>query len=486
MLGQWQNGAVPGTAAQTIESRITFTEFTDDQRQRLRDIAPVVDRALSPALDRFYARISQVPETRAFFADQGHMDHAKSAQANHWRVITEGKLDQNYFDRAQKIGRVHARIGLEPRWYIGGYALVAERLIEEVIQARRFSSKKRLAAEVNALVKAILLDVEIAVSVYQTTADEEIMSKVGVGLAALSDGDVSHRVEGVQHRFARLQEDFNRAMESLEQSISGFRQGAVSVSNGAQEIAAASSDLGARTERQASALVESAGAMREITRAIGETANSATEASQVAQEARRETDEGREQIARAVQSMDDIGKSSSEINRIVDLIEGIAFQTNLLALNAGVEAARAGDAGKGFAVVATEVRMLAQRTAAAALEIKELITARSETVDRGVEMVSDADRRFTGIAERVNQIAGLVSEISTSMAQRATGLQAVNTALGEMDHMTQQNAAMVEQASASARSLAEESSMLNSLAARFRSKDQNVSRGDRGAIRRVA
>ena len=357
--------------------------------------------------------------------------------------------------------------------------------------SRRLTSRSRIAAEVNALVKAILLDVEIGVSVYQTTADEEIMSKIGVGLAALSEGDVTHRVEGVQHRFARMQDDFNRAMDSLEHSISGFRQGAISVSEGAQDIAAASNDLGIRTERQAASLVESASAMREITQAIAETAHSATEAHKVAQEARQETDEGREQVARAVQSMDDIGKSSTEINRIVDLIEGIAFQTNLLALNAGVEAARAGDAGKGFAVVATEVRMLAQRTSEAAAEIKQLITTRTEAIDRGIVIVNETDRRFSGIAERVSQIASMVELIADSMEKRSSGLQSVNQALGEMDQMTQANAAMVEQASASARGLADESGRLNALAARFRSSDQagmpgNPIHGQRVPVRRAA
>ncbi|MEO0062469.1 MAG: hypothetical protein RLZZ08_1029 [Pseudomonadota bacterium] len=455
-------------AAEQIRSRLEFYEFDAAEREELKGLAPAVAKVIGPALDHFYARVARTPETARFFADKPHMDRAKGAQAAHWDVITQGRLDETYYLRSQRIGQVHARIGLDPRWYVGGYAMVAQRLIEEVITTSRLTSRRKLARQVNALVKAVLLDMEIAISVYQHTTGEEIIDKVGAGLTHLAQGDLSYRVSGVNPRYVRLQEDFNAAVATLETSISGVTSAAQTVRDGAQEIAVASNDLGLRTERQASTLEEAAAAMREITTAIQGTTRDASEADRNAETARTQAAEGREVIGSAVQAMEEIGKSSHEINRIVDLIEGIAFQTNLLALNAGIEAARAGEAGRGFAVVATEVRVLAQRTTDAANEIKTLITDRSEEIERGVDLVGQAGTAFDRLVDQVGSIGRAIADMARTMGERSGGLHAVNAAIGDMDMMTQQNAAMVEEASAAAQSLAGESSRMAGLVDSFK------------------
>jgi methyl-accepting chemotaxis protein len=254
------------------------------------------------------------------------------------------------------------------------------------------------------------------------------------------------------------------------------------VLNGANEIHSASNDLSNRNEQQAATLEETAAAMNQVTEGVRESARSAHDVQKSITEAHEEATEGGIVVSRAVEAMAAIERSAQEINQIIGVIDGIAFQTNLLALNAGVEAARAGDAGKGFAVVANEVRALAQRSADAAKEIKALITTSSEQVAGGVMLVRETGTLLGKIVQRVGDITGQVGEIASNANIQADGLEMVNTAVGEMDRVTQQNAAMVEQATAAARSLADEARELNTVVSRF----QAGSSGHSSAVSRGA
>jgi methyl-accepting chemotaxis protein len=250
--------------------------------------------------------------------------------------------------------------------------------------------------------------------------------------------------------------------------MSAVVEAASGINNGASDIRQASDDLSQRTEQQAASLEQTAAAMDEITSTVRETAAGASRANAVVGEARHEAEHSGEVVRRAVDAMGGIERSSAEISEIISVIDGIAFQTNLLALNAGVEAARAGDAGRGFAVVASEVRALAQRSAEAAKDVKTRILASSEQVDAGVELVSETGKALDRIIARIGEISTLVASIASSAEHQATGLQQVNTAVSEMDGVTQQNAAMVEQATAAARSLSSEADALARNVARFK------------------
>ena len=269
----------------------------------------------------------------------------------------------------------------------------------------------------------------------------------------------------------KLKHDFNHAMDSVSATLAAVSTSAQGITNGAADIREASDDLSHRTEQQAASLEETAAAMHEITETVRETAENAKRANQAVTETRTDADQSTEVVRKAVEAMHGIERSSHEISEIIAVIDGIAFQTNLLALNAGVEAARAGDAGKGFAVVASEVRALAQRSADAAKDVKERITASSQQVDTGVQLVAQAGNALTRITGRIGEINALVSDIASAAAQQATGLQQVNTAVAEMDGVTQQNAAMVEQATAAARSLSEETGNMTREVSRFRLVD---------------
>ena len=307
-------------------------------------------------------------------------------------------------------------------------------------------------------------------AVAQSSAQSaEVVEVLGNGLSRLADGDLAYRITThVPKDYERLRKDFNRAMESMAETMSSVTRTSRAIEAGANEIRSATNDLSQRTEQQAASLAESATAMNEITGMVKETAHSASQVTSAISDAHREASEGGKVVDKAVTAMGAIEKSSQEISQIITVIDGIAFQTNLLALNAGVEAARAGDAGKGFAVVANEVRALAQRSAEAARDIKDLITTSADQVGEGVSLVGEAGTMLGRIVNRVGEISALISSISESTETQAAGLQQVNSSVSDMDQMTQQNAAMVEQSTAAARSLATEAEDLNQLITRFK------------------
>jgi methyl-accepting chemotaxis protein len=268
--------------------------------------------------------------------------------------------------------------------------------------------------------------------------------------------------------YEKLRVDFNAAMDTLQKTMSVIVDNAGGIRNGTGEISKASDDLSRRTERQAASLEETAAAMDEITATVRTTAENARRASAAAGAARQEATQSGEVVREAIQAMGDIETSARQITNIIGVIDEIAFQTNLLALNAGVEAARAGDAGRGFAVVATEVRALAQRSASAAKEIKALISASTQQVDLGVGLVGRTGGALERIIEQVAGLNDLVSDIANAAQEQASGAQQVNVAIGEMDKVTQQNAALVEESSAASVNLAHEASSLSDLVRRFR------------------
>ncbi len=294
------------------------------------------------------------------------------------------------------------------------------------------------------------------------------VNEIGDGLSQLADNNLQYRLErAFAPEFEKLRVDFNLSLERLEAAMIGVSQSADAIQSGTQEISTASDDLSRRTEQQAASLEETAAALDEITATVRRSADGAKQASETASGAKADVVTSGEVMAAAVAAMSEIEQSSAQITQIIGVIDEIAFQTNLLALNAGVEAARAGDAGRGFAVVAQEVRALAQRSAEAAKEIKTLIASSSEQVKRGVKLVGDTGQALEGISAKVTAIDALIAEMSQSTHEQATGLGQVNTAINQMDQVTQQNAAMVEEATAAAAGLMGEADQMATLMRQF-------------------
>ncbi len=310
-----------------------------------------------------------------------------------------------------------------------------------------------------------------------------VVDELSHALDALAAGDMTYRIATpLAPEYESLRSGFNHSIDGLSAIMTSVSDTASSVHSGASEIRAASDDLALRTEQQAASLEETAAAMDQVTSMVRNTARSAADVNRSIDEAHREATEGGAVVKKAVGAMGAIEKSAQEITQIINVIDGIAFQTNLLALNAGVEAARAGDAGKGFAVVANEVRALAQRSADAAKDIKALINASTAGVADGVVLVRRTGDMLARIVDQVGGISTQINEISSAAKSQAARVEVVSTSVGEMDMMTQQNAGMVEQSAAAARSLATEATGLADLVSQFRTGDI----ADQAPVRAIA
>ena len=295
-----------------------------------------------------------------------------------------------------------------------------------------------------------------------------VVSALADGLDNLAKGRLTGRInDAFAAEYEKLRADFNAAMGTLQTTMTVLAGNAQAIRSGTGEISTAADDLSRRTEQQAASLEETAAALDEITATVRRTAESANHARGVVGTAKTDAERSRRVVLNAIEAMGGIETSAREISQIIGVIDEIAFQTNLLALNAGVEAARAGDAGRGFAVVASEVRALAQRSAEAAKEIKALISTSGLQVAQGVTCVGQTGDALASIAAQVAQIDVIVCEIAASAQEQATGLAQVNTAINQMDQVTQQNAAMVEESTAASQALAGETEELARLIDRF-------------------
>jgi methyl-accepting chemotaxis protein len=264
---------------------------------------------------------------------------------------------------------------------------------------------------------------------------------------------------------------FNHFIERIGTVLWTVRRSSDSVSVAARQIAAGNTDLSSRTEQQAASLEETAASMEELTSAVQHTADSARQASVLTGSASALARKGHEVVSRVVDTMHEIDRSSDKISEITSLIEGIAFQTNILALNAAVEAARAGEQGRGFAVVAAEVRNLAQRSASAAKEIKDLIAASVQAIHDGSSLANQAGETISEVTVAVGHVAGVITEIAAASEQQSQGIKQISNAITQMDQVTQQNAALVEEAAAAAKSLEDQGRQLDLAVRAFHFKD---------------
>lgn len=466
------------SALSELQTRLDFIGLDPEAIKRLQLIQAQVDKHLPLALDKFYDKIATVPEVMKFFSGREQMGRAQSRQIGHWKTIASGKFDADYLAASHKVGLRHAQIGLEPRWYIGGYGVIVETLISGVIHdymTAELKSMRKLkhdtvleridvmSAAVVEIMRALLIDIDIAVSTYfdmltrqAREAEERNAERIhravqltGDVLKAYSNGDLTVRItEEFDEEFQQIKDDTNAVGDKLSQIVAQLRQTSGSLKTATSEILSGANDLSDRTTKQAATIEQTSAAMDQLAQDVIQSAEHAEQASVKAQAASRTAEDGGRVMLETTAAMERITTSSAKVSDIIGMIDNIAFQTNLLALNASVEAARAGEAGKGFAVVAIEVRRLAQSAAQASQEVKNLVQQSGAEVETGSKLVADASAKLVTLLDAVKENAQLLETIAAGSRTQASSIEEINVAMRQMDEMTQQNAALVEETNA--------------------------------------
>lgn len=361
----------------------------------------------------------------------------------------------------------------------------AIRLLEEATDLIVQANEKRVEAAQEYVTKLLLVSfvlmgvaaaVAVAVGIWLARAINRPVVAVSNALQAVAKGDLIVSIpKGGNDELGDLLRTLAAMQDALRRIMGQVRDAANSVSLASAEIASGNQNLSARTEQTASSLEQTAASIEELTSTVRNTADAARQANQLATSATEVAARGGAVVQQVVSTMQEIHASSQRIGDIIGTIDGIAFQTNILALNAAVEAARAGEAGRGFAVVAGEVRQLAQRSSQAAKEIKDLIGASVGRVDAGTKLVADAGQTMSEIVASIRRVSDIVGEIAAAAKEQSEGIDQVNSAVGQLDQMTQQNAALVEQTAAAAQSLKDQAQRLTQAIGVFRLDEARVS-----------
>lgn len=471
-----------------LESRRQFMGLTDADCSTIRSIKTIIDSELPQALDRFYAQVRHTPETRDFFSSETHIEHAKEAQQEHWKNISSASFGREYAQNVGRIGSIHARIGLEPRWYIGGYAIVLDHLIHAIVANafpkggffdKKQTTSQKLGDQISSLFKAVLFEMDLTISVYLAEAEksramvrDEAIAKEQIFVAE-SFGSVIQDIaeqnlartmgSDVPEPYLPLRDNLNAAIDSLRTTLMVASDTAYNIDVATQEISDASGELAQRTERQAASVEKTAAAIEQITATVSSTASRVSEANNFVDNCLDSIQHFGGMIDRANEAMAEIERSTEAINKITDIMDAVAIQTNILALNTAVEAARAAGAGNGFKVLAEQIRELANRAGSASKDVRGLAGTSKVQVGQGVSIMREAGHDMKIIIAGIVEIRAHLKAIEEAAREQAAALQSVNGAVATIDEGTRQNAAMAERTSAASEGMVQEAGQLRVL-----------------------
>ncbi len=460
-----------GSQAGSLRDRLRFAGLDEAQCDLLRQNRHVLSQPLKSALRDLFQRLQTSPDAARVFTSERQYDRLHDLLSSHWDVLTDARFDALYAERVKVLSDSESRMGLDPRWHVAGHAVVLEHLLTAAIGEATGSgllpSSRRRQREVTdlvgALVRLVMVDVEIAVSLrfnelrlkhhrdlaaqreHDRAEFESIFRPVVESLAA---GDLTTRTPSdVPEAYADLAGRMNDALEQLQTAFLSSEEKLAFAREATGRMAETALSYAGRAQDQSGALDETSRALHELTSSVRESVGQTKRAEATVAATRTSVEASGQVVGQAISAMADIEASAEQIGHIIGAIDEIAFQTNLLALNAGIEAARAGDSGRGFAVVAQEVRALAQRSADAAREIKTLVATTKNQVEAGVDMVAKTQGAIADIVLQVGDISGTVSDIAARTDRQASELAGIAGTVAGLGADIGNNAAIARQSS---------------------------------------
>ncbi len=467
------------TMTQALTTVVAHFGLDGKDGETLSRVGVKVTPWLDEVLDHFYDYASSQDDAAKFFTSDKMLEHARSQQKIHWTKLLNGEFNEDFVAATKTIGEVHFRIELPFEIYLAGYSRATSHIQALLVKRSGAflgpTAKAELARQLSVLTRAFSLDMNLVIEAYfhaqqaeqarafkylQDGMDRMAHKNLSEEIPAPDCSDFPVRYEEMRQGFNRLQRDMGEVMRTIKTATDDLDGTATKVNTSAD-------DLARRTETQAGTLEQTAQSVGEITKSIQSSSRATQKTDDMMTQTHQNAKTGQDVMSETVAKMREIAESSTQISQITGVIDDIAFQTNLLALNAGVEAARAGDAGRGFAVVAHEVRGLAQKAAESAAEISELIKASSNLVENGVEMVDQAGRVLGDIVDKVETVAGLTSQVANSSREQSEGLSSISSSLSQLDNVTQQNAAMVDQTAAAVGAMQHDTTSMAHLVSEF-------------------
>lgn len=443
--------------AGSLRERLAFAGLDAESCELLRRFRPTLEGCLKEGLRDFLHRLQSSPDAMRHFESDLQLERLHDLQASHWSVLTDARFDALYAERVKVLSDAEGRMGLDPRWHIAGHAVMLEALIGGLLEqiggrsllpaARK--REKEVTDAIQAVIRLVLVDVEIAVSLRineirqrhqrslatQRERDQAQANDLfGPVAAALANKDLTVAVSDERPEvYAELSSLLDQAQDAMCASLKSASDKLLRAETLAGSIAGQALEIATEVDAQAEALSAAFQEISHLTQKVRDSAAESAVAEKATSDARRAAEESGEVVGRAINAMSDIEQSAEKIGQIIGVIDEIAFQTNLLALNAGIEAARAGDSGRGFAVVAQEVRALAQRSADAAREIKQLVSGTKSQVEAGVKMVHQTQNAIGGLVQQVSSINETVSGLARATDEQVRSLEKMSLDVEVLD-----------------------------------------------------